>query len=256
MTLMNNVIAMIKRNSTTILSSTAISGVATTAYLAGRASFKAAEALRRQAAWDEYAERSFKDKADRLKHDTKLVWKFYIPAAASGIVTVTCIVGVAKVGNRRALAAQAAFVLTERAYSEYRDKVIEEHGVKKDEKIRASIAEDHVRANPPTGEVLIAGPGNVLCCELYTGRYFASDMESLRKKVNTLNEYLLRHDQSSLEEWYYMLGLAPTSFSSDLGWSSDKLLELEFTTVLTDDGRPCLAFSYNYIRPLYEGVFR
>jgi len=256
MTFMNNVIAMIKRNSTTILSSTAISGVATTAYLTGRASFKAADVLQRQTNWNDYLERTFKDKAEKLKHDAKLVWKFYIPAAASGVVTVTCIVGVAKVGNRRALAAQAAFVLTERAYSEYRDKVIEEHGVKKDEKIRASIAEDHIRKSPPTGEVLVTGPGNVLCCELYTGRYFASDMESLRKKVNTLNEYLLRHDQASLEEWYYMLGLAPTSFSSDLGWAADKLLELEFTTVLTDDGRPCLAFSYNYIRPLYEGVFR
>lgn len=254
MNLLDKLAGMIKRNQTTLLSSAAISGVATTAYLTGVASFEAVEEIRRA---QYMSDLNAKSHMFDTKEKAKLVWKLYIPAAASGLVTIVCIVGVAKVGNRRAMAAQAAFVLTERAYSEYRDKVIEEFGEKKDEGIRAKIADDRIRKNPPpTGDILITGPGNVLCCELFTGRYFASDMETLRKAQNDLNAQLLRQDQVSLEEWYYIIGLQPTSFSSDMGWTSDKMMELEFTSNLTEDGRPCLAFSYNYHRPLYEGVFR
>ncbi len=169
-------------------------------------------------------------------------------------MTIACIIGTTRIGNKRAVAAQAAFVLTERAYSEYRDKVIEEFGEKGDQKIRDKIAEDRVKNTPPSKEVTIIAGGNVLCCELYTGRYFQSDMETLRKAENELNAMLIRQDQVSMEEWYYLIKLQPTSFSSDVGWNSDKLMALEFSTVLTDDGRPCLAFSYNYYRSLYDGV--
>ncbi len=251
MKLITSLASMIKRNSTTILSSTAITGVATTAYLSGRASFQAVRDIDR-AEWREAA----KDNV-RLdnKEKAKLIWKLYIPAAASGVVTSMCIIGVAKVGNRRAMAAQAAFVLTERAYSEYRDKVIEEYGEKKDQKIRDAIAEDRVRNNPPK-EIMLVGPGNILCCELHTGRYFPNDMETLKRSLNELNAMLLRQDQVSMEEWYWMIGLDPTSLSSDVGWTSEKLVELKFTSVLTPDGRPCLAFDYNYFKPLYEGIFK
>lgn len=242
MKLMNSLARMIKRNSTTILSSTAITGVATTAYLSAKAGMDAAH--------------SEESPYMTLKERAEMTWKFYIPAAASGIVTVICIVGTTKVGNKRAMAAQAAFVLTERAYSEYRDKVIEEFGEKKDEKVRAAIVEDRVRKNPPSQEVIIVSAGTVLCCELYTGRYFQSDMETLRKAQNDLNEQLIQNDQISLEEWYHMIGLQSTSFASDVGWNSDKMMALEFTTVLTEDGRPCLAFSYSHIRSLFEGMWK
>jgi hypothetical protein len=79
-------------------------------------------------------------------------------------------------------------------------------------------------------------------------------METLRKAQNDLNAQMIRQDQVSMEEWYYIIGLAPTSYSSDIGWVSDKMMELEFTSVLTEDGRPCLAFTYNYHRVLYDGT--
>ena len=244
MKLANSIARMIKRNSTTILSSSAILGVGTTAYLTGRTTVSI---------MSQYDDSEWHDVPK--KKVIQKFWKFYIPAVASGVVTSACIVGVAKVGNKRAMAAQAAFVLTERAYSEYRDKVIEEFGEKKDEKIRAAIAEDRVRKNPPSQEVVIVPAGSVLCCELYTGRYFQSDMETLRKAQNDLNSRLINQDSASLEEFYYMIGLQPTSFSSDVGWNSDKMMALEFSSVLTEDGRPCLAFTYSHIRTLYEGMY-
>lgn len=241
MKLAKDILWMVKRNSPLILSSVAISGVVTTAYLASRATAKVVK----------------DEDRDPWLSNRQLVrtyWKIYIPAGLSGATTIMCIVGTTKITNKRAAAAQAAFILSERAYSEYRDRVIEEFGAKKDENIRASIAERKVQATAPSESILITGPGNVLCCELYTGRYFASDMEALRKAQNDLNARLIRQDAVSLDELYYILGLQPTSYSSDLGWNSDKMVEFEFSTVLTEDGRPCLAFQYSYVKPLYEGL--
>lgn len=252
MKLINSLVTMVKRNQTTLLSSSAIVGVGTTAYLTGRATVKAVRIVD----LEEGRGGTAGDAKQRLKERVHFVWKLYVPAAASGVLTSACIIGVAKVGNKRAMAAQAAFVVTERAYSEYRDKVIEEYGEKKDEKIRDAIAQDRVNQTAPKQEVYIAGSGTVLCCESYTGRYFMSDIETLRKQMNELNANLLRHDQISMETWYYMIGLEPTAYSSDIGWSSDRLMELQFTSTLTPDGRPCLVFTYNYHRPLYDGLYR
>lgn len=236
---------MLKRNSPVIFSSTAIAGVVTTAYLTARATHGAVKVL-------EHKHECFAEYIPVRRKDVKYYWKLYIPAAASGAVTIACIVATTKVTNKRAAAAQAAFVLSERAYAEYRNKVIEEYGERKDQGFRDAIASDRVRDNPPSsGGVLITGPGSVLCYELHTGRYFPSDMESLRRAENDINARLVRQDSATLDDFYHIIGMQNTTTSGDLGWNSDKLLSLEFTSTLDDQGRPCLAFGYNYIKPLY-----
>jgi hypothetical protein len=90
----------------------------------------------------------------------------------------------------------------------------------------------------------------VLCCELYTRRYFKSDMEALRKAQNDINSKIIHELYVTLDELYNLLGLTSTSVSGNLGWDSDKMLELQFSTVLTENGEPCLAFEYNYLKPL------
>jgi hypothetical protein len=181
---------------------------------------------------------------------TKLVWKIYIPSAIAATSTIACLVGANRVGLKKTMAAQTAFAISERMYSEYRDKVIEEYGERKDQSIRDKIADERVKLTAPSNDILVTGPGNVLCCELYTGRYFSSDMESLRKAQNELNSQLLAHDYATFDDFYYMIGLGRTSSSSQMGWKSTKLMGLSFSTILTDDGRPCLAFEYNYVEPM------
>lgn len=95
----------------------------------------------------------------------------------------------------------------------------------------------------------MASESEVLCCELFTGRYFPCTMERLKKAQNELNAKLLREDLCTLDEFYYMLGLEYTYSSSEVGWRSDKLMELEFSAIMYKD-KPVLAFNYNYVRQL------
>jgi hypothetical protein len=235
----------IKSHSSIILSVAAGVGVITTAYLTGVASYQAALVIKAK----EDVDGCSSDRKQRVIDRTKLVWKLYIPAAISSVTTVGCIVGANKIESKKALAAQTALAFSERAYSEYRDKVVEEFGERKDQSIRDQVVADQIKENPPPAYI-ISGPGNVLCCELFTGRYFTSDMESLRKAQNDLNDRLLKHDYASLSDFYYLIGLPPTSTSSHWGWESNKLMSLIFSTTLSDDNRPCITFEYNYTKVL------
>lgn len=240
----------LKKSSPTLLTITAVAGVGATAYFTAKGTIKAAEAIH-----DHESKHGVEESPrERAKVHVRVAWRCYVPAASAAVATVACIVGSNRVGARRAAAAQAGLFIAERTYSEYRQKVVDEFGQRKDDRIREEIAKDRVASTtPPSQEVLLTGPGNVLSMELYTGRYFACDMETLRRAQNTLNERLIRHDYASLDDFYHLIGLQPTTTSSEVGWKSTKMMELNFTTVLSNDGRPCLAFEYNYTRPLYQG---
>lgn len=228
----------IKSNSPEILTGLGAAGVVTTSYLSVKAGMAT---VRRLESDDPTA--PFKEKA-------KKTWKLYIPPAAAGVATIGCIIVAGRGSSRRAAAAATAYSLTERAFSEYRDKVIEQIGENKEQKIRDELAQERINRNPPpeSNQVVIVGPGQVLCCEAYTGRYFRSDMELLRKAQNEVNAEALRGLRASLSGFYYLVGLEPTSQSDYQGWDFEKIMELRFSSCLTPSGEPCLSFEYNYLK--------
>lgn len=238
-TIFNNAVKAFKSNSPEIFTGLGIAGVLSTSYLVGKASFKAAEMLEPEAL----------DLPNKEK--VKIIWKCYIPAGISGSLTIAAIFGASKVSGRRTAAAVTAYSITERAFSEYKEKVVEQIGKGKEQKIRDELAQDRVTQTPPSSrEVVILGKGNVLCCELFTRRYFRSDMETLRRAQNDINAKIINELYVTLDEFYDLLGLSFTSVSSNIGWDSNRLMELSFSTVLSDEGEPCLAFDYNYTKPL------
>ncbi len=226
---------LIKDNSSVLVAVGAGAGVLTTAYLAAQAGYKTREKLEHQ-------------KGMTTKEKALVVWKLYIPAGLSGAATIVCIVGVKHIDARKTLAAQTALAVSRRAYEGYRAQVIEELGERKDKTLLAGVAQNEINNNPPSAVVI--GTGTVLCYEMYTGRYFNGDIEAINKAVNEINWRLARHDYATLDDLYYMIGVGTTSVSGQTGWESERLLELEYSSVLSPDGKPCLAFDYNYVKTL------
>lgn len=237
-------------NSPTVLTVVGVTGTITTAYLAAKASFKASEILD-----DELERRRLYNENSNpsLRESARLVWKEYIPAAGVGVTTITCIILANRIGNRRAAAMAAAYSISEKAFVEYKEKVVEKLGENKEREVRDEIAQDQVNANP-TGEQVLVGDGNVLCFDSFTGRYFRGSMEIIKKAQNDTNYEILHNNYCSLGSFYDRLGLPPVSFSEEVGWNSDHLLEIEFSTVLADDGQPCLSMRFHVepIRSYYK----
>jgi hypothetical protein len=233
-------------NSTQILSAIGVAGTVTTAYLAGRASYFAAYMVNRE---EEELDRT----QDPLtfKEKTQLVWTLYVPALVSGGATVTAIIMANRISSKRTAAYAAAYSVLETTFVEYQNKVVDEIGKRREQNVKDEIAQDRVKALPPSKEqIIVTSGGKVMCCELHTRRYFMSDMETLRRAQNDINAKIIHELYTSMSEFYDAIGLPHTTHSDNLGWNSDRLMELVFSTVLSEDGTPCIAFDYNYVKPI------
>ena len=162
------------KHSPEILTGIGIAGMVTTTVLAVRATPKALALI-------EEAKKEHEEKLTPAK-TIKATWKCYIPAAVMGTASTLCLIGARTVSARRTAALAAAYQISETALSEYREKVVETIGEKKEQVVRDAIAKDHVEAKPVSkSEVIITEKGNTLCYDALSGRYFKSDIEQIKK---------------------------------------------------------------------------
>lgn len=228
----------VTQHSPEILTGIGIAGMITTTILAVKATPKALKLL----------EGAQYEKKDHLTTQEKMkaCWKCYIPAAVTGTVSVACLIGASSVNARRNAALATAYKLSETALTEYKEKVVETIGEKKEQAVRDSIAKDKITNDPVNQkEIIITGKGDTLCYDSVFGRYFKSDIEKLKKIENELNRRMRNEMYISLNEFYYEVGLDYVAAGHDLGWDIDRgYIELDFSSQLTPDGVPCLVVSF------------
>lgn len=183
----------------------------------------------------------------------KVAWKPYVPAAIIGIASISCLVGASSVNLRRNAALATAYKLSETALTEYKAKVVETIGEKKERSVRDKIAQDKLDKNPwSNNQVIITDKGNTLCYDGVSGRYFKSDIETIRRAINTINRSMTYDMYVSLSEFYDELGLEHTDVSDDLGWNLDNgLVDIDFDSRIAEDGTPCITLNYR-VAPRYD----
>lgn len=149
--------------------------------------------------------------------------------------------------SRRNAALATAYNLSTTALTEYKEKVIETIGEKKEQTVRDKVAEERIKKEPVNpSAIIVSGNGNTRCFDTITKRRFTSDIEAIKKIVNELNRRMINgEDYISLNDFYYELGLDGSSIGDELGWNvSDGLIELEFSAQLDTDGIPCIVIDY------------
>lgn len=246
----NNIKDAVGKHSPEILTGIGIAGMVTTTVLAVKATPKALELIKEDSRDNHDGDPYAYTKVEAVKS----AWKCYIPATISGAVSIACIVGATSVNARRNAALATAYKIAETSLHEYRDKIVETIGEKKEKVIRDNIQQDRVDKNPVSrNEVIITGKGKTLCYDTFSGRYFDSDIENIKKAVNELNHRMLLENYISLSEFYDEIGLSHTKNSDDLGWNLNEegLIELSFSPVMSEDDRPAIAIDY-YVAPRYD----
>lgn len=247
----------VSHHSPEILTGIGIAGMITTTVLAVKATPKALELIDKE---KNRQNREVRKEAAEKGQDAcpqisklkpvevvKVAWKPYIPAAITGVASIACLVGASSVSARRNAALATAYKLSETALTEYRDKVIETIGDKKEKEIRDKVDEERIINNPVSKkEVIMTGNGDTLFCDFLSGRYFESDMESIRKSENNLNRRMRDEMYISVSDFYDELGLDHTQVSDMLGWNIDKgYIELDFCPHMADNGKPCIMLRHD-----------
>ena len=236
-----------------ILTGIGVAGMITTVVLAVKATPKALELI--------------EDKKEELDAgkltvvDTvKTAWKPYVPAVVTGVLSTVCIIGGNAIGTRRTAALAAAYKISETALHEYKDAIVETVGEEKAKEVKEKVAQNKLDKNPVVEkQIIVTNKGTFLCYDSLSGRYFQSDIETIRKAQNDINDYLFSEDYASLNMFYDFLGLEHTRLGAELGWKIDSgTLQIEFDSTLASDksqgiapGTPCLVLDYN-VAPKYE----
>jgi Family of unknown function (DUF6353) len=254
--LLKNLLRTASDHLPSILSAAAVVGLAGTVVLAVKATPDAIVALREARQDKEYnqaydEERSIIDQ-DKLETQelsrveiVQATWRIYLPAGICGLSTVACILGSNAMGLRRQAALLGAYTLVDTGFRDYREKVAEHLTAPKRQKIEDELREEQIARQPMTqSTVFITGGGDQPCYDTLSGRYFKSNIETLRRAANDLDEEIRNDMFASQNEFYRLIGLAPTTLGAEMGWNLDNRLDLVFSSHLADDGTPCLAMGY------------
>ena len=251
------------KHSPEILTGLGIAGMITSTVLAVKATPKALKLIeqeknRQNRDIREEAEKNGQTKCNQISElkpiDTiKTTWKCYVPAAVTGAVSIGCLVGASRVHLKRNALLATAYKLSENALTEYKEKVVETIGEKKEKVIKEKIHKDHLEKNPSNkGDIVVIGGGTSRCYDYHSGRRFMSSMDAINKAINNVNKRLLNDGYVSLNEFYNELGLDGTSLGGKMGWQyKGTLLELNHDSQIDDDGVPCLVVDFN-MDPVYD----
>jgi len=244
------------KNSPTILTGLSVAGLVTTTLMGIKATPKAFQIIQDERLTRADSDETFIYGSTPLpkKDIIKLTWKCYVPTAVMAGLTVACIVGANSINLRRNAALASIYSLSEAALKEYQAKVVETIGKNKERAIKDEIAKDRITKNPVSDkELIITGAGETLCYDSFSGRYFKSDVEQIRRVLNDLSRDLLTdsHGFITLNEVYIGLGLKGTKMGEMLGWHiDDGLIDPDFSTQLTENGTPCLVLDFS-VEPRY-----
>lgn len=237
--ILGNIKKQISNNAPEMLVGLGLVGFATSTVMAVKATPKALTLLE-----EERSIRVENDEPELTKMDVvKTAWTPYIPSIALYALSTACIFGSTSIINKRNSAIVTAYKLTEKAYKEYKNAVVEQIGETSEkeivEKINARKMED-----TPYNETLIIGTGDSIFYDSLSGRYFKSTMLAVEKSVIDLNFRILNDMYVSVNDLYELLGIEYTTTGYNMGWNIDNKLDLYYSSKITEDGQPCIVLNY------------
>lgn len=229
-------VGRVKKDAPPLLIFAGIGGFVTTVYLAVKATPKALEI---QKGFNE--ETTFWEK-------TKALAPVYIPTFTVGMSSIACILAGTNMYNRRLGAMAAAYKITETAYREYKDGVIEAFGEKKEKIVRDKIAEKKMEETAHLAPEQVP-EGKYLYYDASTGGYFWSSDTDIGKIENQLNSVLLVDGYISVNDLREALGNEPIDIGDSIGWHCDwGLITINCnsaTAKVSPNGVPCRVISYD-----------
>ena len=188
----------------------------------------------------------------------KATWTCYIPAALAFTFAAGCAIGSQSMNASRNAALLGACKISETAYREYRDKVVETIGEEKEQTVRAKVAQEQINKTPfNPHDVYSTGKGKTICLDPLSMRYFECDVDVIRAAAVKLNQDMQLSICSTkyINDFYYAIGLEPVDESTGytLGWSATYPihLDIQYGPVSDSDSRACAVIGH-YNPPKYD----
>ena len=105
------------------------------------------------------------------------------------------------------------------------------------------------------------GNGDTLCLDRWTGRYFHSSPESIKRAFNEISYQCQCDDYVTLNELYDRLNIPEIKMGEILGWTSENrrkgIVDISFTATVNEHEQPVLVLQYEVeVLPYYRDQAR
>lgn len=248
MSLIKKVDAFTRNNSAAIMAGVAAVGLIATAVTSFRAGGKTILALseRKKELEALLDSEDIKMKKKGITETAKIVAPIVLPSVVLGGVSIACIFGSHSASRRRIAALSAAYSISESAVKDLEGTMKKLLGEKKAKEIKDAVVKEKMKDEkaPDNKEIIITGKGDVLCKDMYSGRYFRSNADRIGKAINWASAEIRDTMYISLNEFYDQLSIPRIPLGDDIGWNLDDLdggsLPITYSAILTEDDQPCL----------------
>lgn len=217
-----------------LLTGIGITGMATSTVLAVPATLEA------KAIVDEYMKEHELNDISK-KEVFRLVWKCYIKCAIAMVAGGVSSIAALQVGERRNALLMATCAMVEDEIKEYKTKVKEEIGIKKEKKIIDSMAEDEL-SNMPIDEsnIIHTGHGDTLFYEAGFGMMFRSSINYMDRTKATIADDMRAYGHLSMSEIFDIWDIPAEKWpelSKSLGYSASLGdIDWSYHPVLNENG--------------------
>jgi hypothetical protein len=246
--LQKKAVSFLSENASAFLTAGGVIGTVGTAVLTGRAAFKAAAIL------DAEETKRFQETPESFEltktEKVQLVGVQFAPPVLLGLATIAAIIMANRMSAQRAAALAAAYGISQKNLEEYKHKLEEKLGARKAEAIRDEIQKDRVEKNPPQ-EIIFIGTGDVLAFDSYSGRYFMTNVEKIRKAEQAVQREILLSNEASLATFYEELEIPQVAVSNSVGWNLNHSCTVHISTIMSPKEEPCLCIEFLDL-PIWE----
>jgi len=237
-------VLLTKKHSPAVLFGVGVVGVVATAVMASRATLKLEETLEetnknltmskalRHSEHPKYSEEDYrKDQAYIFIRAGLDITKLYAPTFLVGAISIGCLAGSHNILTKRNAALTAAYATVDKAFSQYRQRVVEELGEDKDRQFRyGGVKETRTVVDEKTG---VSKPKDVIFVDGRDvsgyARFFDQtnrnwnpradyNMFFLKCQQNYMNDLLKARGHVFLNEVYDCLGFERTKEGAVVGW--------------------------------------
>lgn len=182
----------------------------------------------------------------------KMIGPSYIPCALLFATSATCIILNTLKEERKIATLAGLYSMSEKSFEEYREKVKEMFGERKESKVRDEVAADKARLCGDQTVYISTGDGNYPCLDAWSNTKFRSSQIAIENARIAILDRLRQEMYITLEDVYYEMHLPvrrntdglPMVDRSDIGWSQDDHLEFHYTYQPDSNGEPMMVITF------------
>jgi hypothetical protein len=249
--IVSNVIPFIHKHHTAITTTVELLGFGATVGLAIHETLKADAVI--------YSKESEKGEPLTKLEKVKAYGFLYWPTVLIGCATAGFIANSNVKYAKHIIALSDAVMLSQKAYSEYKDNVIKQIGEAKEKKIDDKGLQEKVSNITPEklddNNVIDTGNGDVLFLDEWSGMIFKSSRQSIDEAFIKLNNKIMKDDYVTLNNLYEFIEVPSTGSGQYMGWDlqncydttggSEMLINHDYSSTISADGRtPIMVLKY------------